>query len=397
MERVPESELERLKREVDLVGLVEASGVELRRHGKDWLGLCPFHDDRDPSLVVSPDKNLWHCLGACGVGGSVIDWVMRRDGVGFRAAVDRLSSSPPAPAAAPRRPPSPAPEPSTVVEPDAADAVLLGQVVDYYHRSLKETPRALEYLAGRGLVHPDLIDRFRLGFADRTLGTGLPGTPQSRTREEVRDRLQRLGILRRSGHEHFRGAVVIPVFGRGGEVVEIYGRTLLKTPKRGLSAHRYLPGPHRGVWNAESLGGGEDVILCESLIDALTFWCAGFRAVTSSYGVNGFTGEHVELFRERGIRRVRVAYDADPAGDRAAESVAAELAGHGIECVQVQFPWGQDANEYALGHAPAGESLGALLEAAAPIGEPPLRRRQGLRRRLRPRPRCRWWRTWRWR
>lgn len=86
------------------------------------------------------------------------------------------------------------PEPQTpaaVVEPEAADAVLLGQVVDYYHRSLKETPRALEYLVGRGLAHPEMIDRFRLGFADRTLGMGLPGTPQSRRREEIRARLQR--------------------------------------------------------------------------------------------------------------------------------------------------------------------------------------------------------------
>ena len=97
MGRIPESELERLKRETDLVGLVESSGVELRRHGKDWLGLCPFHDDREPSLVVTPGKggapSLWHCLGACQAGGTAIDWVMRREGVGFRAAVERLTSS----------------------------------------------------------------------------------------------------------------------------------------------------------------------------------------------------------------------------------------------------------------------------------------------------------------
>jgi DNA primase len=365
MTRIPAEELERIKRGTDLVALVEASGVKLRRHGKDWLGLCPFHDDHEPSLVVTPEKGLWHCLGACNVGGSPIDWVMKRQGVGFRAAVERLlaglSGAVPKPSE---------PAPAAVVEPDAADAVLLGQVVDYYHRCLKETPRALEYLESRGLVHPELIDRFRLGFADRTLGLGLPGTPQSRTREEVRERLQRLGILRRSGHEHFRGSVVIPVFGRGGEVLELYGRTLIDAPKRGMPSHRYLPGPHRGVWNLEALSATDEVILCESLIDALSFWCAGIRNVTASYGVNGFTRDHVEAFVGAGIRRVRVAYDADAAGDRAAESVAAELGRHGIECLQVQFRWGQDANEYALANAPARESLAALLEAAVPIGEP---------------------------
>lgn len=65
MARIPDTELERLKREVSLLALVEAAGIALKRHGKDYLGLCPFHDDKEPSLVISPEKNLWHCLGAC--------------------------------------------------------------------------------------------------------------------------------------------------------------------------------------------------------------------------------------------------------------------------------------------------------------------------------------------
>ena len=90
MARIPESEVERLKDEVSLERLVEAAGVELRRQGKDLVGCCPFHEDRSPSLVISPAKNLWHCLGACQAGGSVIDWVMRTDGVSFRHAVELL-------------------------------------------------------------------------------------------------------------------------------------------------------------------------------------------------------------------------------------------------------------------------------------------------------------------
>lgn len=73
MARIPESEIERLKQEVSLERLVAAQGIELKRHGGDLLGLCPFHNDREPSLVVSPKKNLWHCLGACQTGGSVTD------------------------------------------------------------------------------------------------------------------------------------------------------------------------------------------------------------------------------------------------------------------------------------------------------------------------------------
>ena len=77
MARISDEEIARLKRDVDLVALVRARGVDLKRHGADLRGLCPFHDDHEPSLVVTPSKNLWHCLGACQTGGSVIDWVMR--------------------------------------------------------------------------------------------------------------------------------------------------------------------------------------------------------------------------------------------------------------------------------------------------------------------------------
>ena len=76
MARIPNDEIERLRSEVSIERLVVARGVQLKKHGQDLAGLCPFHDDKTPSLVVSPEKNLWHCLGACQTGGSVIDWVM---------------------------------------------------------------------------------------------------------------------------------------------------------------------------------------------------------------------------------------------------------------------------------------------------------------------------------
>jgi DNA primase len=90
MGRIAAGELERLKAEISLERLAEARGVVLTRHGADLIGRCPFHDDKSPSLLISPQKNLWHCLGACQAGGSVIDWVMRAEGVSFRHAVELL-------------------------------------------------------------------------------------------------------------------------------------------------------------------------------------------------------------------------------------------------------------------------------------------------------------------
>src|ERR1700678_3529034 len=133
--RISDEEIERLKAEVSLERLVTGAGVELRRHGADLLGLCPFHEDHEPSLVISPKKNLWHCLGACSAGGSVIDWVMRSEGVSFRRAVELLRDGR---GSAPIS--GPAPSRSTVrklpspVDRSAGDAELLSQVAGYYHR-----------------------------------------------------------------------------------------------------------------------------------------------------------------------------------------------------------------------------------------------------------------------
>jgi DNA primase len=366
MARIPEAELERLKRETDLVGLVEAGGVVLRRHGADLLGLCPFHADREPSLVVSPAKGLWHCLGACRAGGSAIDWVMRRDRVSFRHAVEVLRGG--AESAGAELRPRSRPVLAPLIETDAEDRALLVRVVDYYHEALKRSPEALAYLEKRGLTHPDLIERFRLGFADRTLGYHLP-KKALKAGAEIRGRLQRLGVLRGSGHEHFRGSLVVPVLGAGGEVLELYGRKIGERLRDGTPDHLYLPGAHRGVWNQGALASAE-VILCESLIDAMSFWCAGSRNVTASYGVAGFMDEHLAALRQGGVKRVLIAYDGDTAGDRAAAALVPVLEAAGIASARIRFPRGLDANAYALKVRPASKSLGLLIESAGVLSDP---------------------------
>jgi DNA primase catalytic core len=370
--RIPEEELRRLKREVDLVRLVRRRGVILKPHGEDLIGLCPFHDDTEPSLVVSPGKNLWHCLGACGEGGSVVDWVMKSEGISFRHAVEILREAGPAApdlaiGSVPKR--STARKLAAPVAFDASDHELLEQVVAYYQETLLASPEALEYLDSRGLEDPELISRFRLGFANRTLGLRLPDKGRKRGRE-IRGRLQRLGVFRKTGHEHFNGSLVVPVLDAAGHVAELYGRKINDDLRKGTARHLYLPGPHRGVFNLSGLEGEGEVILCESLLDALTFWRWGFPNVTAAYGVNGFTEEHRQALREQGVRRVLVAYDRDEAGDKAAGALAEQLAREGLGVFRVQFPRGMDANEYAGSTQPAAKALGLVLRSAAWMAGP---------------------------
>jgi DNA primase catalytic core len=374
MPRISESEIARLKDEVSLVRLVEAAGVKLEKRGKDRVGCCPFHDDKTPSFVVSPDKNLWNCLGACGEGGDVIGFVQKLEGVSFRHAVELLKQdhAPSADAAPVKRATTQKLEPFAA---DADDAAMLARVTAFYHATLKQSPEALDYLASRGLNHPDLIDTFSLGYANRSLGYRLP-MKNRQAGAEIRGQLQQLGILRKSGHEHLTGSLVVPVTDEQGQVCQMYGRKIRDDLRKGTPTHLYLPAPHRAVWNLAGLIKTEEVILCESLIDAMSFWCAGYRNVTCSYGTNGFTDAHREAFQCHDVRRVLIAYDRDAAGDKAAEAHAKLLMADGVECFRILFPKGMDANAYALQVTPAPQSLGALIRSAEWMGsgKPPARR-----------------------
>jgi DNA primase len=372
MPYVPPEVKERIKREVSIQRLAEARGIKLVRSGKELIGLCPFHDDRNPSLNIDPAKNVWSCKGACGEGGDVIKWVMRAEGVSFHHALEMLKREHFPLVGGPIQPV----KQSTVrklpplIDATADDKKLLEIVVSYYNETLKKEPEALKYLFSRGLQSSEIIDRFRLGFANRTLGLRLPKSNRA-AGDAQRTRLKELGILRnqKPGHEHFNGSLVIPIFNLAGEVVEMYGRKITSSLREGTPLHLYLKGEHRGVWNEEALMASKEIILCEALIDALTFWCAGFRNVTASYGVNGFTADHRAAFERHGIKRVYIAYDRDDAGDKAAAKLAEELIEMGVECFRVQFPKGMDANEYALKVTPAAKSLGVLLNRAAWLGK----------------------------
>jgi DNA primase catalytic core len=377
MARIPDGELERLKREVSLVRLIEGQGIALTSQGKDLACRCPWHEGDDtPSCIVSPKTNLWHCFG-CDAGGSVIDWVMRTHKVSFRHACELLAKEHPALAAS-VSPAVPAPKLSAgklraaqSFSLDAGDQALLDQVIEFYHETLLASPEALAYLDKRGLGNRELIERFRLGYANRTLAYRL-APKQYKAGAESRSALQRVGILRESGHEHLNGSIVVPLFHTdesGRHVVGAYGRKLLDNLRPGTPKHLYLPGPHRGVWNAEGLDGAQEVILCEALIDAMTFWCAGYKNVTSCYGVHGLTDEILAALKTCGAERVLIAFDRDEAGDRGAEAIAKQLTAAGLECFRLLFPKGEDANSYARAVGPATKSLGLVIRSAEWLGQ----------------------------
>ncbi len=367
MARFADEMIERIKAEVSLVRLAESQGYALVKQGKDVAVCCPFHNDKTPSCVISPSSNLFNCFG-CGAGGSVIDWVMKTQGVSFRHAVELLRNDLSLVANAAESPKkATVPKLAAPVSSSADDAKLLREVVDYYHETLLQSPEAIAYLESRGLNDPELINHFKLGHANRTLGLRLPHKNR-KAGAELRERLQRVGVYRESGHEHLNGSLVIPLLNQSGDVVQLYGRKLLNNLREGTAYHLYLPGYHAGVFNVSGLVGCEEIILCEALIDAMTFWRWGFKNVTSSYGVNGFTEELLQTLVELKIKRVLIAYDRDAAGNSAAEKVATQLNQHGIDAFRVLFPKSMDANEYALKVTPPQQSLALVIRKAEWLG-----------------------------
>jgi hypothetical protein len=132
------------------------------------------------------------------------------------------------------------------VSPDADDGALLGHVVAYYHETLWTSPEALAYLESRGIRSQEAIDRFKLGYANRTLGYRLPMNNR-KLGAELRGRLAAFRVIKANGHEYLRGSLVVPVLDHAGRVVQAYGRKMTANLRAGTPLHLWLPARSRGL------------------------------------------------------------------------------------------------------------------------------------------------------
>ena len=247
------------------------------------------------------------------------------------------------------------------LNPQADDQKLLAQVVDFYHRSLKETTEGLAYLRSRGVTVSEAIDRFRIGYANRTLGLKLPNKQVS-AGKKIRSRLQQLGVMRSSGHEHFNGCVTFPITTAdgSGRIVDVYGRKIGgHRLRKGTPLDMHLSEQRCGVWNVEGLSVSDQVILCSSLFDALAFWNAGYRYVTCTIGPDALTDDHMNAFREFGIKQVLLTEAA----------LAQKLTEAGWDCYLLTFPAGMGANKYALDADDPSRALGSIIRKAEWLGK----------------------------
>jgi DNA primase len=339
----------RIKATTDIVAVIEACGIALKREGNDFVGLCPFHEDTTPSLRVTPGKGLFRCM-SCGVAGNVIQFVARKENLTEREAALKLCGAIPGVQRGSELRTAREKETAAVTVDEATRAKLLGRVVAFYARTLHKDRAGLEYLKMRRLDDPAALETFCIGYCNGTLRNALPKSG------ELIEQLQALGILNARGNEIFYGRVVVPIFDANGNVAGLYGRRLTSDEPR----HLYLRGERRGVFNGIAARTTQSLILVEAIFDALSLWSAGYRNVIALYGKDGWTSDHEVLVRQNGIVEIVLALDGDARGQEAADALASKLAGLVKAVHRITWPEGvKDANEFFLSRS--AEEFRALL------------------------------------
>jgi DNA primase len=299
--------LDDLKQQVPLLEYLQAHGLQQARpigFGR-FLALCPLHPDHKPSLVVDPQKNLFHCYG-CRRGGDVIRFAELYHQVEFPQAVALLREW-------------------------RGVAPLLHDVERFYRMQLDRHGEEVDYLHQRGLRSPELIEHMRIGYAPGSclrgwltqLGYPLPV-------------LREAGLVTAAGYDAYIHRVVFPLEGN------LYGRSISSAAPR----HRFLTGSKGGLYCWEQARLYPEVILVEGLFDYAVLWQAGFYNITCSLGTHLNARQLRELCD--GPRTVYLTFDADPngSGPQAAQSLSKSLRERGIAARQVSLPDGEDPNSF---------------------------------------------------
>jgi DNA primase len=359
--RIPDHVIDRIRETVDIVELV-GSYVPLRRSGRNFKALCPFHQEKTPSFQVSPEKQIFYCFG-CHRGGNVFSFLMEHDGVSFPEAVRDLG----------RRTGIPVPEARSEAAEESRDAFYQSAefAASFYRACLegKEGREARDYLRGRGLTE-ETREAYRLGWAPE----GWERLHEAARAEGFLDRtLLDVGLVQpRSGgsrgcYDTFRGRVVFPILNLSRRVVGFGARRLDdddSSPKYInsrdsviFSKGRLLYGLHR---SRDSIRREGSAVLVEGYMDFLAMVQAGLENVAACCGT-AFTADQARVLA-RYAEDVVILADADAGGTRAAVRMADVLVGVGIQPRVCTLPEGDDPDSFLAREGP-GDLAGRIQQA----------------------------------
>jgi DNA primase len=352
-----------VKQRLDIVELV-SEYVTLQKAGRNFKALCPFHSEKHPSFFVFPEQQSWHCFGACGTGGDIFSFIMKKEGVDFGEAL-RLLAQRGGITLSPR-------EASSKVEDEKKEKLfrINEAATEYYHHllsSAKAGEAARSYLARR-MVTPEVIKEFRLGFSPdawETLKNYL--LDKGYTEKELVEAGLIIEKEEGGSYDRFRNRLMFPICDIQGRVTGLGARVLDE------SLPKYINSPQTSVFDKSSILYGVDkaksairrknlVIIVEGYMDVLTAHQHGWQNVVGSMGTS-LTGKQVG-----GIKRltgnITLALDADLAGEEATLRGEAILAYSNAEANVILLPPGKDPDEVISEDPALWEKL---VEQAMPI------------------------------
>jgi len=329
--------------------------VKLRRTGKNFVGLCPFHKEKTPSFSVSTEKQIYYCFG-CREGGNVINFLMKYESLSFQEAIENLG----------RQYGVEIVRKGGIKRSNAYDA--LSKLTDFYHQSLKESKVAMQYLSNRG-IDADTIDGFKIGFSegqrhkikDFLKHAGIPN-----------DMLLNTGILRMKDqdiYDMFRGRIVIPIFDVNKKVIGFGGRTIEKD-----GFPKYINSPESSVFSKRySLFGIDktrkhiaeknEVFIVEGYFDFISLYMCGLNNIVSTLGTSVTEGQLSKL--RNYTDNITLMLDGDEAGIKSALRLIGLLSEMDINGNMVVLPEGHDPDSFV--RKEGIEGINKIINTKKPI------------------------------
>ena len=347
--------IERLKAQTDIVDVV-GHYLPLKKSGANFVCVCPFHDDKNPSMSVSPSRGIFHCF-SCKAGGDAIKFVMDYEKLSYPEAVEKIAGL----------------QNFTLNyvrggEPAKENKHILENANAFYRSLLYKTPAAIEYLYSRGITD-ELIDKFELGFAPESAQTiRLLQNEQIEPKEALE-----VGIVKQNEngiYASFINRITFPIYTHAGRLVGFGGRTISGNPAK------YVNSPQSAVFDKSTLFYGyhlakreiftkNQIIITEGYMDVIMLHKAGFNNAVAVLGT-ALTTKHLPLLK-RGEISVILCFDGDDAGINAATKSALLLAQHEIDGSVVIIEGGADPADMVV--AGKIEYLRQIFESGTEIGE----------------------------
>lgn len=345
-DRIAEEKINEIRQAVDIVDVI-SEYIQLKKQGRNYFGLCPFHGESTPSFSVSPDKQIFHCFG-CGAGGNVFSFLMEKEGFTFQEAAVKLAEKVNIELHIQTQ------ATAKVVSKDVQQMLDAHELLrKFYHHLLvntKDGQHALEYLLDRGFTL-DAIEKFQVGYALPSWDFTLKLLTKKGYPLEV---LEKAGLIikrERDGtyFDRFRERIMFPIFDRNGNTIAFSGRSL------GKEEPKYLNSPETVIFNKSKIlynfhlarpqiRKQQQLTLFEGFADVIAADRSGVSNGVATMGTS-LTDEHVEIIR-RSCDSVTICYDSDHAGIEAAFRAAKLLTDARCSIKIALLPDGLDPDDY---------------------------------------------------